>query len=276
MEHIIKTLLLTTMTLFCFSTHSYDWESGKWEKILSKNGIEVLSKKEKDSALLAFRAKGLIKTPIEQMIAVLHDFDNAATWNKNLTIKKAIKTVSPLDITSYSLHGMPWPLKDREMVLRNQLKLDLEKEVIIVEARTVEVKDAPKNKKAIQAIVKYGVFTFKPVSDTETYVELFAHIDPKGTLPSWVFNLLQQTYPYNYLKEIEHQANSKHFVLDKQIQEKVNQLKAHMKAQDPKRKVAQKSKSQTSTDSSPIKNDNSVAAKDKKDYEKEFKLPYAK
>jgi len=227
---------------------------------------------------LAFRAKGLIKTPIEQMIAVLHDFDNAATWNKNLTIKKSIKIVSQLDITSYSLHEMPWPLKDREMILRNQLKLDLEKEVIIVEARSVDLKGAPKEKNAIMAIVKYGVFTFKPVSETETYVELFAHIDPKGTLPSWVFNMIQQKYPYNYLKEIEAQANSKNFVLVKEIQEKVDKLKAHIKN---KRQVAQKGKSivkemKGSTSETIEKVSNVEAPKPKKAYETEFKLPYAK
>ena len=79
---------------------------GKWETIFSKNGIEIFSKQEEGSDLLAFKAEGIVKAPIDQIIAVLHDFDHAADWNKHLTEKRTVLKRSQVEAISYSLHAM--------------------------------------------------------------------------------------------------------------------------------------------------------------------------
>ncbi len=192
--------LFMTFLLFFAGADLFAKDDDGWRKISQKDGIKVYTKQTKDSPIQYLRAKGKIEASVENICAILRNVEHATKWTPNLLVRRYVENISDTEAILYDVSNMPWPVIDREMVLHHKLSTSADKEFLVLSFKSIEHPSMKKKTENIRAQVKLGEIKFKPVDGGEkTYIEMTVLVDPAGSIPVWVVNLLQVSIPYDFL-----------------------------------------------------------------------------
>lgn len=170
-----------------------------WNKVYSKDGLDFYSKKIENSKLLAFKAVGVLDVNMGEMMAALRTVNTQMKWDKNTVKKETVEDISDIEAITYSESRIPWPFNNRDMVLHNKLFLDKEEKIFYVHTHSVEDQRYPKRKGLVRAQINFSRFRTKPLSLDKTFVDFEVHVDPKGNIPAWIVNIVQKSFPYDFL-----------------------------------------------------------------------------
>ncbi|MEC7275295.1 MAG: START domain-containing protein [Bdellovibrionota bacterium] len=231
----LYTLLLVSLSPFvrADSVHQSTniGDDGKWEKSRIRRGftIYVRDREAAKSDILPIKVEGIINAPIASIMENLRTVEGSEDWTPDLLKKTTLKDLGPREAITYSLTDMSWPVYDRTLILHNKLHLDKERKLLFVLSKTVPHKKAPQPERTIEAFVGYSNMGFRPVSRNKTYVELTAFIDPRGSIPSWLINFYQTSWPVDFLEAVEKRANEHNNPLRPGLQTMLDELLSLMK-----------------------------------------------
>ncbi len=184
--------------LFLVISFSHAWA---WKEIRSEDGIKVYKKKVEGSGLLAFRAEGLIDMPYAKSLALLRDVEEATAWDEALKKKITVQDISDIEAVTYSVVDMPWPLKNRDLVVTNKLHYDPATMELVVKSSSVDHANHPPNDTYVRAHIKFANFRFKPVNG-KTQLKMEVHVEPKGSITDWVINMVQKDMPMDFIQRL--------------------------------------------------------------------------
>ncbi|PIK16260.1 MAG: hypothetical protein CES88_05855 [Halobacteriovorax sp. JY17] len=206
---ILKVLLLLVFLISTTSLASNDFTEffnpSGWDKVYTKKGVVVYSQKAKDSKIVGFKAEAILEAPLENILSLLRDVEGTIRWAPNMTEKRTIKEFNDLKATTYSNNDLPWPAADRDMILMNELRLDEKNKFLVVDTYSVEDKNYPPVKDIVRAEMSYGTLEFRRHGEFSS-VRMTLLVDPKGSLPIWLVNMLQKKLPYQFLESLEAEA----------------------------------------------------------------------
>lgn len=207
MKIITFIFLLLCSNVYCNELNKHFRADG-WEKVYNKDGVLVHSQKAKDSVIVGFKAESVLNASLENVLQVLRDVEGTARWAPNMVEKRTIENISDVKAITYNNNDLPWPATDRDMVLVNELRLDRLNKVLVVDTHSVVHKDYPKFDNAVRADMPYGTLEFRR-KDKKAWVRMTILVDPKGSIPIWLVNMLQKMLPLQFLKALEKEAQLK-------------------------------------------------------------------
>lgn len=179
-------------------------ESSAWEKIDEAEGIQVFRKDMPGSDIVAFKGAGIVDASMEKIFWVLCDAEHEEEWVEMLIDNYVMVEHSPFDRVQYQNFDLPWPLSDRDFVYRAVATMDKQGRLNLV-LNSVEHPKQPPTKGVRAEIMSSGfVLTRRP--DGKTFVEVSIFSDPKGILPNWVINLVQESWPMETMLGIRKQV----------------------------------------------------------------------
>jgi hypothetical protein len=113
-----------------------------------------------------------------------------------------LKIISPQNIVYYTQSHLPWPIKDRDLVV--QLNIMPSGAVLNIQAKSLP-DYLPMKSEYIR--VPYSLATWKVTDEpnNKLKVDYTFSVDPGGSIPSWLVNATLTIGPYNSfakLKEI--------------------------------------------------------------------------
>lgn len=193
MRYLILLVLIFASQSVCLAA-----DLSGWKKLYTKKNLSFYSKKLKGSSLLNFRAVGEINVAMDEAMAILRSVKHATKWDENTRVKKTVENISDIEAITYSETGIPWPFRNRDLVLNNKLFIDTQRVALRVDVKSIERKDYPKRQKLVRAFLDAKMF-FREKSKEVTLVDLQILVDPKGSIPHWVVNIVQKTMPYDFL-----------------------------------------------------------------------------
>ncbi len=196
----------------------------RWERILTKDGIDVFSQKVENSDILAFKATGTLNAPVDQIMEVLRKVEISRDWMPDTAVKYTVKEISDLEAVTYSVNKLPWPFSGRELLLHNKLRLDRQNKYLVVDVFSVEDASRPVEEGNVRAFMHIGQTCIRPVGPHQTRILFTFFLDPKGYIPAWLANLKQKELPYNFLRSLEETAGKTRFPLRPLFQTYLNQL----------------------------------------------------
>lgn len=169
---------------------------------VDKNGITVWTVPVANSKLLGYKAQTIIDAPPFEVLAAVMDIPTATKWLPNTKKAYTIEKDKVYGVPKlYMLVDMPFPLKEREMLMTGQVTSDDNGSYKVVNELTTSV-HAPPNKKHVQMAKYSGVWEFEPAAGNKTRITISAHVDPAGGLPKWVANMFVTDQPYDLLKNL--------------------------------------------------------------------------
>lgn len=190
-----------------------------WELMRQDEGIHVYRAKMAGSDIYGFRGEATIKAPIEKIYDVLADREHRKDWVDRLSLNKELAKVNDNEVIVYQSFNLPWPIANRDFVYKAKSQRTDDDTVVITLAST-EYEEAPETI-GVRAHLYHSKYVLKSLGPKQTKVMVEIHTDPKGSLPSWLVNLIQKSWPSKTLKGIQKQVK-KSFVKMRNLPEKVN------------------------------------------------------
>jgi hypothetical protein len=181
------------LIILCFSVYSEE----NWIKEFTKEGITVYTRPVEGSFLKEFKGEGMIDAPLEVCMNVMNDVENHTKWRPDCIEAKLLKQVGNIAI-NYSVTKAPWPVSDRDIVIRTIITSTDKKAVYDLSA--IEGEDlAPLRKGVIRIKKMTGVWIFVR-NGNRTHATFQAKLDPGGSIPTWLANKTSIDQPFESIK----------------------------------------------------------------------------
>jgi len=175
---------------------------GKWELKKDENGIQVYTRRAAKGNIKELRVVCELDATKAQLISTLENIADYNSWvysNKKSTV---LKTINPQNIIYYTQSHLPWPIKDRDLIV--ELNIVPTPEVLNVQAKSLP-DYLPRDANFIRVPYSLAVWKVIQAPNNKLKVDYTFSVDPGGSIPSWIVNATLTIGPYNSfakLKEI--------------------------------------------------------------------------
>jgi nitrogen regulatory protein PII-like uncharacterized protein len=204
MRKIISILLLATFTVFA----QKDWELAK-----EKDGIEVYLRNYKGSKFKELKAVGKINADINTIVAIFKDTENAKVWMADINESKSLEKMNDGSEYKYFLIGIPFPLKNRDMILHERMSQDKKDKTLKITFTSLpDLK--PEANGVVRIVDIEGVWMFTPIAKNQLEITYQLYSDPEG-VPAWIVNMLMVDGPLKTIKNLKEQVKKEKYTSQK-------------------------------------------------------------
>lgn len=169
----------------------------EWRKVLSKDDIDVYTRAVTDSECHEFKGETTMDAPRDACVGVLKDVSSQTQWMPNTKTAKLVRTIDDMSDVLYHVTTMPWPLEDRDSVIRRDFLL--ESGAMIVTFRAITDPQAPETEACLRINELSGQWIFRTVNDSRTHVTYSMRCNPGGNIPVSVVNMMSKSLPHETL-----------------------------------------------------------------------------
>lgn len=185
---------------------------GPWEIVRSDHGIVVMRRTVAGSPLHEFQGTGLVEAPVATVLAVLDDTEHRTEWMKESHSQKLIEKSDERTVIFYNRTAAPWPVADRDVVMRASSSVDLKEKLLRIEFTSVEHPHWPPQKGVVRVPLLRGHWHLWPVSGGKyTRAEYQVFVNPGGMLPDWLINLASKKIPYDTIRALQGQVKRRQY-----------------------------------------------------------------
>lgn len=181
-------------------------DSPEWEKKLDKENVQIYVRDYPDSQFKAFKATAELSAPLSQVMAVMANPNSCVEWVLGCTVSYGFDAKSFNDRFAYSVNDLPWPVADRDYVLKINTWREPESGQIWMEMHAV--KDMkPATDQYERVYIAQTIYVFESTPNNTTKMLWLQHTEPGGALPSWLVNAMLIDLPFKSLRKLEEVAN---------------------------------------------------------------------
>lgn len=214
--------LLILVGFFSVSSVSFSYaslNSVSWQVVSEGENIKVYQSKEKygDTSLVPVKAEVVLNHPIEKVLTVLTDVPRKKEWMPKAVESKLIARKSIAESIEYVHYSSPWPFQDRVFLIGNKGVYDPKTQSVQVNFSSVERSDVPQKNGLVRGQTLEGHMMVKPLSANKTRLVMSFISDFKGVIPSWVMNIIQRKWPYEFMKGLNRQLEKPDIVINEEF-----------------------------------------------------------
>lgn len=186
---------------------------GPWELVRNDHGITVHRRTVVGSKLHEFRGTAIIEAPIASVLGVLNDSAHRLEWMKEAVANIRIQQPDPYTEVFYSRTRAPWPVADRDVVLRAHTTFDTVARQVRIDISSLEHPLWPPQKGAVRMPFLRGHWYLWPErGGAWTRAEYQIHADPAGLLPDWIINLASKKIPHDTIAGMQQQVKRRRYI----------------------------------------------------------------
>jgi len=168
-----------------------------WELVMEKNGIKAYARKVSGSGIFEFRAVMVVEARAEVIAEALLDTPASTEWLPDCDSAYTIEMESRNNLTNYFSLDLPWPVKDRDLVMKTETKYDFDHARAVVNFIDTEIASCPPKKSHIRIPSLKGQYVFVYVTREKTGIVHTYRADLGGSLPEWLANFAAKYNIYN-------------------------------------------------------------------------------
>lgn len=188
-----------------WATVAYADDGNGWTVIDRERGITVSRRVQPGCAMPSFRGQGRIRGNVLQVLAVILDLDEVQRWAHGVHRSGPIRRI---DERTYLLHlasDLPWPVRDRDMVVRTRVEVVRPREEFHISLRC-EPDAKPEQEDMIRVRRCHSSLHVRKIDADITEVDYVMTLDPAGYLPRWGVEWVTKATPFKTLVALEEQA----------------------------------------------------------------------
>jgi len=178
-----------------------------WEEVGTDDGVTTHRKKVEGSDFVAFRGETVVNATLAKVANVLIDTPRKLEWVFRIREARDIRPMGPYERIEYNHTASGFFLvKDRDFVFHAKADLDKAKQQLVFNIRSVEDAGMPVTNK-VRGQINEGRYILTSIDGGKrTHVVVEIHADPKGSVPKWLVNLFQKSWPVKTLRGIAKQC----------------------------------------------------------------------
>lgn len=181
-----------------------------WQFRKSSNDIKVYFRESSDSKIKELKITCQVKSSLAGAVTVISDATKFSEWVYECKEAKVLEGESMKDFVYYNLTDFPWPLSNREFILRCTTYQDA-KTLVVYSMASAEPKVLPMDKRYVRVQLVQSNWTLKPMGNGLVQVEYYLKSDPGGNIPVWMVNLALDIGPLKSLKKFKERVESEQY-----------------------------------------------------------------
>lgn len=195
-----------------------------WNLRKESGAIRVFTMDQPDSHFQAFKAVAVLDAPLENLMAVMANPQSCTEWVHNCSESHGFGDGSFHDRYAYSVNDMPWPVTDRDYVIRIRTQGQGEGGEVLMDLNAVpERRDVDAD--YVRVDRSDTRYRFTPQGD-QTRLVWIQHTDPNGSIPGWLVNSLLVDIPIKSMERLEQVAGEERYQGYRLIYDATGQLTA--------------------------------------------------
>lgn len=212
----LRPLAAALLTTFALSglAHADTPSAPKWEMFDEEDGIRMYRRDVPGSSIVALRGEGFVEAPIARVASVLADRKRSVEWIDRLVKTKVLRQISETESINWNHIKTPTPLKDRDFVFKSVITTNPALKKVLFSYYSVKDSLAPETDDYVRGSFKAGKFeltmatrTNKDGSKTRgTIVNAEVEVDPAGSVPTFIVNMVQKSWPHKTLTALRKQV----------------------------------------------------------------------
>jgi hypothetical protein len=179
-----------------------------WQPLVTQDGVSVRERGAPDRALPELEAEGEIDAGIFEVLAVITDVPNQTKWMPDCVEARFVRQDSPELGVIYNRTAEPWPVSDRDVVLRTEVLLLEPGTHAATRFANVEDAAAPPVDGVVRMPRLAGEYDLVALAPTRTKVTYRLDADPGGSLPAWVTTRFARNTPLQTLLGLRNQVHA--------------------------------------------------------------------
>ncbi len=203
MIHVLKQVVYGFLILVLSSAFFQVKGQAKWVLKTDKDGIQLYYRSVSASPFKALKTVCTLQTSLSSVAAVLLDVLRTSEWVYGTSSCSILKQESPSVVYYYAEMGMPWPVTNRDFIIKISMVQDPVSKVITVLAEN-QPDFIPEKKKLVRIRSSSGKWRIEPLSNGRVRVEYQLYVEPGGSVPSSLMNMFSGKGPvesFNNLRE---------------------------------------------------------------------------
>ena len=171
-----------------------------WRLRKEKNGIQVYTKERPESHLYMYKVRTRIVMKPQKVYEQVVDF------RENLKYMELLDSIAYLDhrqderYMNYMRFDLPWPVKNREMVMDMKVQIGTERIRLVSNNKTMS-RSSGDDMIPIEDFYEEWVIEWDE-SEKITHITVQGWVNPGGAIPSWVVNLFSVRTPFRFISGI--------------------------------------------------------------------------
>lgn len=202
---MINIFLIQISLLFSCFLPTIENQQEDWTLKKDKNGIKIFTRKAANAEIFEFKAVMKVRADRKKLEALIENISAYPDWQADLESVKVLERTSPGQQIFYIVSKVPWPLKNRDLVLK--FRKEENKDVLLYEIESVLEKE-PLKKEYVRIEEAAGFWRFKPLNDIEYQITYQFFADPAGNIPSSLVNMFLVEGPFKTLSNLKEKVES--------------------------------------------------------------------
>ena len=198
-RHVGTTTLILTV-LLCATGSGVVWAAEEWSLDKQRDGIEVYTRPVAGSGIKEFKGIAEFEQNPESILLVLRDSDRFKTWFPNCPESKLLDREANVSY-QYSVMDAPWPVSDRDNVLRSETSRDESSGIVAIHI-TAAPDYYPEQDGRVRVRQAKGTWQLEPLAGSRTRVTFSMHLEPGGGIPDWLINARVVETPFEALTNL--------------------------------------------------------------------------
>lgn len=196
-------VFLRLIVFFYFALHSHV-SNGQGDCSLRKdqNGIKVFICKTENTKLKLIRAIFDLQVSSAELVNLIKDAAGYDHWQYNTVNAHLVETISDKELIYYAEVVAPWPISNRDLVVRLKVERDSLSKNTIVTANGVP-DYIPGKKGIVRVPMSKSKWIIRPITESSVSVEYTMLIDPGGSVPLWMVNMVAEEAPYKSFRDLK-------------------------------------------------------------------------
>lgn len=170
-----------------------------WQLRKNEEGIKVYVGNSPNSSIKMVKVECIIDATVDQLNAILLDAKAHEQWVYGTKTSYVVKKINSHELIYYSELSMPWPVKNRDVVVHLKLK---QLPGGALEVRAVAVDGFVPQKDLVRITNSDVAWKVTPVAANQLKIEYTAMAEPGGYVPAWVVNMFSTQGPFETFKKL--------------------------------------------------------------------------
>jgi START domain len=180
-------------------------QAASWQFVREQDGIASYRRERPGAPLSGFRARATFPADMWTVLSILEDVDRACEWTAHCDEMRKLQVRSDVEMLVYARMNAPWPVRDRDVVTRIAMSINSVTQVVADISSVAGGPAAPDDVVRIPAM--QARYTFVAKGPRQVDVEYEIEVDPGGTLPDWVKNMVGRDLAHQTLQRLRERAS---------------------------------------------------------------------
>jgi ribosome-associated toxin RatA of RatAB toxin-antitoxin module len=175
-----------------------------------KDSIRVFTCDNENSKFKTIKAEVMMNATLSQVASIIMDVEQYDEWQFNTVASKILDKPNAGDVTFYSEVEAPWPIANRDLIIRIQLEQDKKSKVVTLNCNSLPTY-LPTKGSLVRVPFSNALWALAPVSKSKVQVNYFIEINPGGSVPAWMVNMVCAQAPYESFRNFKQRLASKRY-----------------------------------------------------------------